>query len=331
MGLMNYQMDIVLREYERTRLNNNHLKTLRHEEVCSRIPQYKKLEKKLASLAFEAAQLSLRGDDSAQKNLQKQTTQIIKQKRKLLQEAGYPISYLETIFHCRDCEDTGYINNEKCHCFKKAIVDLLYDQSNLKSQLKQHTFENFRLDYYPDDYIEETTGLTPLDNIKNVLSVCKDFVTYFKKGSGNLLFYGNTGVGKTFLSHCIAKELIEEGNTVIYLTSLELFDILEKCKFDKSTNDSKNYVSYSYIMQCDLLIIDDLGTELNNSFISSQLYGCIDSRLLSNKSTIISTNLSFDDLSSHYSERIFSRLTSQYTLLKIIGDDIRLKKAIKNK
>ena len=135
-------------------------------------------------------------------------------------------------------------------------------------------------------------------------------------------------MGKTFLTNCIAKELLDTSHTVVYLTSLKLFDILETYKFDRDMSQTEKDASISYILDSDLLIIDDLGTELNNSFTSSQLYHCIDSRLNQRKSTIISTNLSFDDLRETYSERIFSRLTSNYTLLKLTGDDIRLKKAI---
>ena len=130
------------------------------------------------------------------------------------------------------------------------------------------------------------------------------------------------------MTNCIAKELLDCSHTVVYLTSLKLFDILESYKFDRDLSQIEKNATVSYILDSDLLIIDDLGTELNNSFTSSQLYHCIDTRLNNNRSTIISTNFSFDDLREQYSERIFSRITSNYILLKITGDDIRLKKAI---
>ena len=164
--------------------------------------------------------------------------------------------------------------------------------------------------------------------MKNILNTAKDFVKNFDTQSDNLLLYGNTGVGKTFLANCIAKELLDQSHTVVYLTSLKLFDILEAYKFDRDMPFDEKNATVAYILDSDLLIIDDLGTELNNGFTSSQLYHCIDTRLNHRHSTIISTNLSFDDLRDDYSERIFSRLTSNYTLLKLTGDDIRLKKAI---
>ena len=142
------------------------------------------------------------------------------------------------------------------------------------------------------------------------------------------MIYGNTGVGKTFISNCIAKELLDRSYTVIYLTSFQLFDILEKNKFSKDYDNPEIQNQFNFILSCDLLIIDDLGTELTNSFINTQLYLCINERYLREKSTIISTNLSLDNINTKYSERIFSRLISNYTLLKIVGADIRLTKNI---
>ena len=161
----------------------------------------------------------------------------------------------------------------------------------------------------------------------HIVASCQNFIQNFDQKFENILLYGNSGAGKTFLSNCIAKELIESAHTVIYLTAFELFDILEKHKFSKTKEDTIEE-QFEGILDCDLLIIDDLGTELANSFTNSQLYTCLNERLLSEKSTIISTNLSLDDLSEQYSERIFSRIVSSYTILKLFGTDIRIKKAI---
>jgi DNA replication protein DnaC len=140
---------------------------------------------------------------------------------------------------------------------------------------------------------------------------------------------GNTGVGKTFLANCIAKELLDRGYTVIYLTAFRLFDILEKNKFGRDEETAYTASNqFEYILDCDLLIIDDLGTELNNSFTSSQLYLIINERLLKQKSTIISTNLSYDNINANYGERVYSRLISKYSIRRIIGEDIRLHKAV---
>ena len=162
--------------------------------------------------------------------------------------------------------------------------------------------------------------------MKKVVRECLSFIKNFNDSSSNLLIYGNPGVGKTFLTNCIARELLNTAHTVLYLTAFQLFSILEKNTFEKSKEDYETSEQFNGIMNCDLLIIDDLGTELNSGFVSSQLYLIINERYLSRKSTIISTNLSLDDMKRLYNERVFSRITSNYKLLKIVGDDIRLKK-----
>ena len=149
------------------------------------------------------------------------------------------------------------------------------------------------------------------------------FIRQFDKEFHNLFLYGDTGTGKTFLSNCIAKELLDTGHSVIYFTAFQLFDILEKNKFQK---DSKAEASMQHMFDCDLLIVDDLGTELANTFTVSQLFLCLNERILRKKATIISTNLGIDQLSTIYSERIFSRIVSSYTMIKLFGDDIRLQK-----
>lgn len=166
--------------------------------------------------------------------------------------------------------------------------------------------------------------------IQDALKLCHHFADTFGTEFNNLFLYGDVGVGKTFLSNCIAKELMDREYSVLYFSSSKFFSILAKNTFDKNNIDAQNM--YEYIFDCDLLIVDDLGTEFTNSFVASQFFTCINERLLSRKSTIISTNLSLDTLADLYTERSFSRITSNYTMVKLIGDDIRIKKKlIKNR
>ena len=227
----------------------------------------------------------------------------------------------------QDCMDTGYIDNKPCHCLKQYEINSLYANSNLSDILEKENFNTFNPDFYDNSHIIENLSLTARENILRVRDVCLDFVKHFDTAYDNLIFYGETGVGKTFLTHCIAKELLDTSHTVVYLTSLQLFDILEKNKFYK-TDEYINNEQVSYILNCELLIIDDLGTELANSFTTSQLYYFIEERHMKQKSTIISTNLSFQELRERYSERIFSRFTGYYNFYMIAGDDIRIKIAI---
>jgi DNA replication protein DnaC len=250
-------------------------------------------------------------------------------KVELLTRESLPADYLQMRYQCSKCRDTGYINNEKCNCFKQAIADLMYSDSNIKAILANERFSKISFRYYSDDYVDEALGLSPLSNMQKVVAGCKNFVKHFHKNHDNLLLLGNTGVGKTFLANCIAKDLLDHGYTVIYLTAFRLFDILEKHKFGKDEDSSQTASNqFDYILDCDLLIIDDLGTELNNAFTNSQLYLIINERLLKQKSTIISTNLSLPNINTNYGERIFSRIVSSYNVQRIIGEDIRLLKAI---
>ncbi len=327
MVLTNSQYEKLMSKYYDRQLKTNHIMEKRLQEVHEAIPELLELDQQIRTLSYlHATERLKKGSNSG--NLSAQIDEIVQKKTALLTAHGFPADYLKPVYECEDCQDTGYIDGVKCHCFEKEIVRFLYSQSNLQDILEHENFSHFNLEYYPDDYIEEATGETPRDNMRNILDTVKAFLSGFTSTPGNLLLYGNTGVGKTFLTNCIAKELLDRSYTVVYLTSLKLFDILETYKFDRELSQTQKNASLSYILSSDLLIIDDLGTELNNSFTSSQLYHCIDTRLTNRRSTIISTNLSFDDLRERYSERIFSRITSNYTLLKITGDDIRLKKAI---
>lgn len=326
MALKNFQFNKILREYDEKQLKNKHELDRRTEEVYDAIPEMKELDQLVVSSSVQCAKQLLLGDEKSLQELKNLTEQAGKKRIQLLTDYGFPKDYLSPVYQCKDCKDTGYIGNEKCHCFKQAVVDIVYSQSNMKVAIARENFANFSYDYYSSNVIEPTTKMTPRENIEKVVDTCKEFIAKFDQEYGNLLIYGNTGVGKTFLANCIAKELLDSAHTVIYLTAFQLFDILEKNKFDKGEDSFEFQNQFEYILDCDLLIIDDLGTELNNSFITSQLYLCINERFLRQKSTIISTNLTLDYINSNYSERIFSRIASNYALLKIVGEDIRLKK-----
>ena len=329
MPLKNDKYNQILRDYDSRRFKNKHALDKRIEEAYALIPELKTLEEEIISLSARSGRMALRGDESALLELKDKSAALKDRQTRLLAEHGLPADYLEMQYHCNKCRDTGYIGNDKCSCFKQAISYLMYSDSNIRSILATENFSKFSFRYYSDDYIDETIGLSPLTNMQKVVAGCKSFIRHFDKKRDNLLLLGNTGVGKTFLANCIARELLDKGHTVIYLTSFRLFDILEKYKFGKdedSTYEAAN--QFEYILDCDLLIIDDLGTELNNAFTNSQLYLIINERLLRHKSTVISTNLSLNNINTSYGERIFSRIVSSYQVHRIVGEDIRLHKAV---
>lgn len=328
MALNHSQYNTIIRTYEQKQLQNKSALDKRYEIVYANLPEFKAVHQSISELSVRQAKKLLEGDDNALKELKDQIKSLVAKEKELLRLGGFPENYLEPVYECEDCKDTGYIGNEKCHCFKKAVIDLLYTQSNLKHILEKENFDTFSFAYYSSNYTDAKTGVSSLANIKKAHAIAKEFVDSFGTDFQNLFLYGDTGVGKTFLSNCIAKELIDKSFSVLYLSSFELFDILAKSKFDKDVlADQMN----EHIFDCDLLIIDDLGTELANSFTVSQLFLCLNERLLRRKSTIISTNLSLESLVDIYSERTFSRITSNYTMLKITGDDIRIKKKLMNR
>lgn len=325
MALNQSQYNAILRMYDQRQLHTRRILEERRSEVLAKLPRIKEIEDSISSLSIKQARKLLDGDESALSSLKSQLHALIAEKSRLLTGAGYPTDYLEPIYECKDCKDTGYIGDEKCHCFKRAEIDILYTQSNLQEVLEEENFDTFSFRYYSANYVDTTTGRSSLDNIKEVYRECRDFVDTFSTSFRNLLLYGNPGIGKTFLSHCIAKELIDKSYSVIYFTAFELFDIMAKSRFDKNPVAE---TMYEHIFNCDLLIIDDLGAETSNQFTVSQLFHCINERLLRRKSTIISTNLSFDSLKETYTERTFSRIMSNYKMLKLTGDDIRIKKRL---
>lgn len=330
MALKNDQYNKIIREYDAAQLRNKYELDCRREIAYKEIPILETLEKEIVSIAANCTRAAIMGDATAAKKLRAETEDLRLQEAELLDAYGFPKDYLKMHYDCNACKDTGFVENRKCHCFHQKAANLLYSDSNLQNVLERENFSNFSYQYYSENYIDESVLLSPRANMERVVSQCRDYIDSFPQNGDSLLIFGNTGVGKTFLCNCIAKELLDKGFTVIYLTAFRFFDILEKYKFrkDNDTNSISNENQFDYMLDCDLLIIDDLGTEFGNSFTTTQLYLCINERLLRQRSTIISTNLSLDNLSRNYSERIFSRFTHNYHLLKIVGEDIRLYKGV---
>lgn len=326
MSLSNSQYDELMRTYEQRQLDNEHALRKRYEKACSVIPKLPVIDDYISSASIRQARSLLDGKTSALQELKEEIRRLSQEKHSLLRSNGFPNDYLDLHYTCPDCKDTGYIGTNKCHCFQKAIVDLLYTQSNLQEVLEKENFSTFSLDYYSSNHRDPLTGRSSLEAVQTALHICHEFVDTFSEDFRNILLYGDTGVGKTFLSHCIAKEVMDRSYSVIYFSASRLFDVLAKNMFGKKEEETDD--SLDYIYNCDLLIIDDLGTELANTFTTSQLFSCLNERILRQRSTIISTNLALDDIKTIYSERIFSRISSHYTMLRLTGDDIRIQKKL---
>ena len=325
MALRNSQYDAIMREYGRQQIENHHKLEERRKEIYVRLPVVRQLEAEIAERSVACAKKLLEGDKSVLDRLKEDLRDLREQKALIIRAAGYPDDYLELHYRCPDCRDTGLIDGRKCHCFLQAQMKLLHAQSNLEDVLERENFKALSYEYYDDTEILPQLGITNAAYMRRVVAGCREFVRDFDKKHDNLLFTGSTGVGKTFLTNCIARELMDDFHSVIYLTASDLFDVFSRNKFDyDNAEDMKDM--YRFILDCELLIIDDLGTELNNSFTSSQLFYCINERMNMSRSTIISTNLTLARLRDSYTDRVTSRIMSGYRIIPLYGGDIRLLK-----
>ena len=333
MSLSNHQYDQIMRQYEVLQSERESLIHSRREEIYANIPRFQEIDNEIATSSVDLIQASIEGGLTGSvdtSNLHTKIENLIKEKLSLLKSHGYGEDYLNPPYQCPDCKDTGYIDHKPCHCFTQRAIDLLYSQDHVQKIFEKENFRNFSFDYYSDDYFSDKdgSGLSAKENAKKAYADAIDFARKFSVNRDNILLSGETGVGKTYLSNCIGKAVLDQGFSVIYLTAFQLFEIFEKNTFHKKDSNPEDSVPYRNIFDCDLLIIDDLGTEFSNSFTTSQLFQCINERLIHKRSTVISTNLSLKDIKETYSERIFSRFIENYTLITLFGEDIRIQKKL---
>ena len=312
-----------MRIYEDRQSKNRQILRDRIDEVYQRAPELTDLDDQISASSLEGVRLLFNGNASAVAHSKANIQRCHDQKINILRSLGYPANYLEQPYDCPDCKDTGFIGTKKCHCFKQLSIDLLYAGSNLDSIIGNDCFDNFDLRYYSKQEMSTLTGVTSYEAAESALQACKDFVQNFQKTGGNILFHGDVGTGKTFLSHCIARELLNQGISVVYFSAAELFDLFAQKAFRREEYVSENY---RQVFDCDLLIIDDLGTEYTNNFNASQLFNCLNTRYINQKSVVLSTNLDLEDISATYSQRIFSRVFSNYTIIHLFGEDIRVQR-----
>ncbi|MFG6327462.1 MAG: ATP-binding protein [Lachnospiraceae bacterium] len=326
MALSNSEYNLIMREYEERRYMSKHEQASRTAEVYEKIPRIREIQDEISSISVENMKNRLagvkEGGNFTGEQLHRKINELIDEKKRLMEQYGYPEDYLKPKYICEYCQDTGYTGGEKCHCLKEKITELLYSRSNLKEVLKKENFSTFNILYYSEKAVDAKTGKNSRDNMLEILDKSKRFVERFDTEFENLFIYGETGVGKTFLTNCIAKELMDRSCSVIYMSAVHMFQVLEGEQFGKSSKNNQS--GMKDLTSCDLLIIDDLGTELVNSFTISSLFNCLNERFLKKKSVIISTNLPIEEIGERYSERVFSRIASHYKVMKIFGADLRI-------
>ena len=330
----------ILREYEEKRNKAIQEAEVRKKELLKVNPRLAEIEKELASISIQTAKSILVSNEKDKtkllNDLKKQSNALIKEKNAFIKNLSKENSYLNPHFDCKLCKDTGYIQKDNtsqmCSCLKQRIFDIAYNKSNM-GNLEKENFSSFNIRIFSDKTDKEKykSDSSPKQNMLLIKEKAQSFIENFDNiDEKNLIFMGPTGVGKTFLTNCIANEILKQGKTVLYQTAPVMFDKINDAKFGK--DESKSNLLEN-ILNVDLLIIDDLGTEKISDSKITELFSIINTRLLNQNhkitKTIISTNLNVDELFKTYTTRIGSRLAGNYRFIRFYGDDLRFKKGKK--
>ena len=326
---MNKQIiENIMTDYNKKRLRAAHEADKKREKLHAALPRLSEIDKqlKLFSINLSKCFLSMPDELDVHVNrLRQEIEELKKERQSIFEKNNIPEDYLEIEYECKKCSDTGYTTDGKrCSCFNRQIINNLFQMSNMVNMLGKENFNTFDINVFSNESYKNEK-LTPRQNMYYVLEISQDFCSNFNDTNMNLLFFGGTGLGKTFMCNCIANELLNKEISVLYQTSFSLFETVENHKFNKLNETEENLMNYNMIFDCDLLIIDDLGTEVSNSFTNAELFNIINERMITDKRTIISTNLSLEQLRDTYSDRITSRIFNNFIPLKFYGKDLRFK------
>ena len=321
---MGYNSEVVRRARQRlesAKADKESVYRQRLETVYAQLPRVKEIDMQLRKSMVLATQAIFSGEDGAQEALEnvKKANLALQEERKNLIDRHFGPDFLDETPICSRCGGLGYVGSQMCSCLQ-ALCRREQKKEIALLSCGAGRFEDFRLDYYPDRLIPGS-NLTVRAVMQKTYNDCRSYGKNFGAGSPNLLFSGDTGLGKTFLSACIARAVTDKGYSVVYESAVHLFEKMEKAKF---YGDEAAYRETDKYTECDLLIVDDLGTEMSSQFVTTALYTLINDRILSGKATIISTNLTAEDLENRYSSQILSRLRGNYRRVAFVGDDIRI-------
>lgn len=321
MGYNRNNLKRIKEEYATKHLVAEKESDVRRRELHERLPDLAAIDRKLSGVGVElmGVALSAGGDKEARFAALRQETEELNRKRDaLLVAAGYPADYTDVKYECEKCSDSGYVGIKMCDCMRNALIMAGYESSGIAQLLKTQTFENFSLDYYkaqPESYAM----------MEKIFAYVKNYAENFESGrSENIAMFGGTGLGKTHISSAIAKKVIEKGNDVFYVTAVDMVSDFEAEQFG-GQHMAKGELTDRYF-DCDLLIIDDLGAEMANQFTVSCLYNLLNVRINRRAATVLSTNLTQQELFKKYNERITSRVIGEFRILPFTGADIRMQK-----
>ncbi len=281
-------------------------------------PELKRFDEQIASVFQNAMKSVISGEKVDFKAAEAKSLEIQQQKKEFLEKNSIDLSKVSPLFNCKKCSDTGYVNGKICDCVIKTATALSYNELNKDVDLERYTFEKFDLNLYPDREIE---GVNSRELMTKIYNFCVKYADSFSNKAESLFFFGKTGLGKTHLSLAITNVLCKKGYNVVYGPISKVIGNIEKEHFSKDEQEN----TIDNVQNCDLLVLDDLGTEFSTPFVVSTVFDIINTRILNNKPTIINTNLEFDELEQKYSARIVSRISGNYRMLKFIGEDIRIK------
>ena len=294
----------------------------RIDEVYNKIPTMASLEKNIKELGFTIINQTLAGEQTS--SLEEKLKKLRDLKEKLLLENGFSKDYMDLKYHHDLCKDTGFVGNSMCSCRKQLIIDENYNLSNIKNLIEKENFSNFD-DMFFDDNPYGNYPLTPRENIRFVKNSLMKYINNFSNESTNIYIFGDVGRGKTFLLNSVAKELLDRNYSVLYMTSSSLFKFLNDYNWAFEEQRYKHQEKYDFILDCDLLIIDDLGSEYPSKNDSANLFDVVNTRMISQKPILFSTNFDEDMLTETYGPRIFSRIVGNSQVYEIFGKDLRLK------
>ena len=311
-----------LQQFEEDRRGREERFQARRESIFRRQPRLRQIEDELRSTMSRIITSALRhGTDPgpAVAVLREENLRIQEEKRQLLAQMNLPQDCLDEKSACALCGDTGYRNGQVCRCLRQYYAREQQKELSRMLDLGSQSFDTFSLDWYPQEY-NSAYGRSSRENMETVYDICADYAHQFGKRPGNLLLFGAPGLGKTFLSAAIAREVSGNGWSVVYDTAGRIFQRFEAQKF---TREEDAVDDVDRVLNCDLLILDDLGTEMTTAFVQSALYQIVNTRLMEKKSTILNTNLMPGEIARRYSPQLASRIEGEYQLLPFFGEDIR--------
>ncbi|MDR2899844.1 MAG: ATP-binding protein [Clostridiales bacterium] len=314
----------ILNEYQTDRQEAERKKSEIMADIRRKIPRVSEIDDLLTLTPMKISKVILSGNISNIKEVEAENKALINERNELIKKAGFKDNYLDNIYKCPLCKDTGYINGEKCSCFKQRLVSRYYSMSSLGPVLNRENFDTFDFRYFNNEN-DQTGGMSPRERIQAIYQISIEFVREFDKSPKNLFFYGAAGRGKTFMCNCIAKDILDMGKSVLYSSAVKLIKTIEDARFNRENMENPDeQVNFFYTV--DLLIIDDLGTEYLTTPTMSAFFDILNSRIQEKKPTIISSNLGPKEIEAQYSDRIVSRLQGEYIFCKFQGEDIRILK-----